>query len=86
MLDRARAYVVKEGLSLPAVTVEDIIGLKVQAIANEPSRRTQDMADIEWLVSHYRSSLNMALLNEYFALFSLQDELSQILLRAAHVK
>ncbi|NTV28576.1 MAG: nucleotidyl transferase AbiEii/AbiGii toxin family protein [Candidatus Omnitrophica bacterium] len=64
---------------IPAVRPEDIIGLKVQAIANAPSRRSRDLADIEWLIVTHRASLDLALVREYFELFGMSDELNRLL-------
>ncbi|MBF0594259.1 MAG: nucleotidyltransferase family protein [Candidatus Omnitrophica bacterium] len=63
------------------VDPEGIIGLKVQAIANAPERRLSDAVDIEWLLRTHSQSMNMALVREYFALFSMTAELENILTR-----
>jgi hypothetical protein len=53
------------------LTVEDVIGLKVQAMANAPHRRSQDLADIQQLVEVHRESMDWELVQEYFALFGM---------------
>ncbi|MBF0388037.1 MAG: hypothetical protein HQL20_09335 [Candidatus Omnitrophica bacterium] len=63
---------------------EGIIGLKVQAIANDPGRRLGDSADIEWLLRAHFTVMDMALVREYFALFSMESELDDLLKRVGH--
>lgn len=77
MLERAR--VVAGPAAVPVVDVEGLIGLKVQAIANDPRRRRQDEADIVQLMTLHLPSLNLALLAEYFALFDRADALERFL-------
>ena len=48
---------------------EDIIGLKVQAIANDPSRKNADLADIESLLKLHARRLDWQLIQSYFELF-----------------
>ncbi len=53
---------------------EDVIGLKVQAMANDPARRRKEMADIEALMDVYRTEMDWARLAEFFELFGLSGE------------
>jgi hypothetical protein len=53
---------------LPVVSVEGLIGLKLQAISNDP-RRLQDLVDIRSLVEKHRQSLDLTELYDYFVLF-----------------
>jgi len=79
MLRRARGYSVYGGSAVIRVLEpEDIIGLKVQAVANDPGRRTQDWADIESLLAARAPDLDWARLREYFALFGLAKELTEL--------
>lgn len=51
---------------------EDLIGLKVQAVANDPARRLKDAADIEALLAACRfagKEVDWPLLEDYFELF-----------------
>jgi hypothetical protein len=77
MLDRAT--VPQGGGGVSVVDVEGLIGLKLQAIANDPARRRQDEADIVALLTLHLPSLDRALLDEYFALFNQQDALTRFL-------
>ena len=54
--------------SLNVVTVEGIIGLKLQALTNDP-RRLQDLIDIRNLIQKHRANLNLTQLYDYFLLF-----------------
>jgi predicted nucleotidyltransferase len=75
----ARAAVPPGGGDVPVVDVEGLIGLKLQAIVNDPTRRRQDEADIVALLTLHLPSLDRALLDEYFALFDRQDDLARFL-------
>lgn len=61
------------------VLAEDIIGLKVQASSNDPSRRPLDMSDIARLIEENRATLDMARLRTYFSIFGREDELNELL-------
>lgn len=76
MLGRASALTA-EGVTIRIVTTEDLIGLKVQALANDPTR-TQDRADIEALL-RIPADVDMALIREYFRIFEREHELDAIL-------
>jgi len=52
---------------------EDIVGLKLQAIYNNPSRENIDMADIETLVSVNKENLNWELIQQYCSIFGMDD-------------
>jgi predicted nucleotidyltransferase len=79
MLDRAMPVVIA-GVSTKVVRGEDLVGLKVQALANDPTR-AQDRADIENLL-RTAQNLDLALVRKYFAIFGKEPELDAIL--AAH--
>lgn len=77
MLDRA---VTPAGSAeVPVVDVEGLIGLKLQALVNDPRRRRQDEADIVALMRSNLAALNLPLLGEYFALLDEQDALARFL-------
>lgn len=58
---------------IPVVQPEDLIGLKIQAINNDPSRAPLDMADIEALMRIYGNTLDWQRIDGYFELFGLQE-------------
>jgi len=75
MLERAKELDIFEGkLKIKVLCPEDIIGLKVQALANNPDRETLDYLDIESLMERYKKDLDWGLLEEYFKLFELEKE------------
>lgn len=70
MLGRARMSPIFSGRrSIKVLEPEDVIGLKVQALANNPKRETRELADIEDLLRAHRNQLDWKRLEEYFALF-----------------
>jgi hypothetical protein len=55
---------------------EDIIGLKIQAYKNDPSRSLQDKADIQKLLQV--SNIDLQLVKKYADLFQEWDEISKL--------
>jgi hypothetical protein len=58
-------------VSVKVLKIEDLIGFKVQAVANDESRKAVDIADIESLIAYNKDRLNWSLIEEYFTLFGL---------------
>ena len=71
-------------IGIKVVMVEDLVGLKIQAMANDPSRRSQDLADIEALMELHQTRLNWDLLTEYFQLFDQTDLLQKLKEKYGH--
>ena len=63
---------------------EDVIGLKVQALVNDPDRRAKETADIEALLEVHGAVADWSRLEEYFALFGLQAECRRLRERFFH--
>ena len=85
MLSRAVEVEIDDNLKVVSLRPEDIIGLKVQAIANDPIRQDRDLADIRALLSATRSRddvIDWQLLESYFELFSFNKLYDEI--RASH--
>jgi len=61
------------------VDPEGIIGLKVQAIANDSRRRRQDEADILSLLRLHLGSLDLRLIRRYFHIFEMEADLQRLL-------
>jgi Uncharacterised nucleotidyltransferase len=75
MLQRAKNYPAFGGTqNVRAVDPEDIIGLKVQAMFNDPTRRSQEVADIERLAMYYGHKLDWDRIKEFYDLFGLGEE------------
>ncbi|HEC12360.1 MAG TPA: hypothetical protein ENI80_03780 [Acidiferrobacteraceae bacterium] len=74
MLERAQQQGVFGGtLQVKLVRAEDLIGLKIQAIKNNPSRTHQDLADIEALIARQDQTLDWQELQAYFELFDMKE-------------
>jgi len=81
MLDRAEKISMSDGLSLPVIHIEDLIGLKTQAAVNDPSRHRKDWNDIYMLVEHAArvgTALDWDLIADYLSLFQLESNLTQL--------
>ena len=78
MLQRAESLPVLPGLTIRVVHREDIIGLKVQALVNNPARATRDWSDIRMLLeaaAEQGSALDWELVADYLRIFHLEDRL-----------
>ena len=70
MLERAeekKIFSMKVRVLLP----EDIIGLKIQALANDKTRAAKEYLDIESLLGFHKNKLDWNVLKDYFKLFDL---------------
>ena len=75
MLDRAQDLPVLGGKSnLKTAQPEDVIGLKIQAMSNDPQRRAQDQRDIEGLMARYGAQLDWTRIVEYYDAFGFSDD------------
>jgi hypothetical protein len=77
LLAQAAARETPMGL-MRIISVEGLIGFKLQGFVNDATR-TRDLDDIRALLNVHRSSLDMAELREYFALFNRQELLNELL-------
>jgi Uncharacterised nucleotidyltransferase len=57
---------------------EHMIGLKLQAVKNDPSRKEQDLADIEALAAARKEHIDWVLIESYAELLDAQDVLKEI--------
>ncbi|MBI2386653.1 MAG: nucleotidyltransferase family protein [Elusimicrobia bacterium] len=71
------------GLPVKVVRAEDLIGLKVQSLANNPARRHKELADVESLLEA-RKDLDWARIREFFVLFGLADAYAELEARFKH--
>ncbi len=81
MLRRADLIQFEPGVALRVVQIEDIIGLKIQALRNDPDRAENDWHDIRLLIRHAReqsASLDWKLLGDYLEIFRLSDRLPEL--------
>jgi hypothetical protein len=77
LLREARAVETPFG-RLRVVSAEGLIGLKLQALVNDP-RRTQDLADIRALLRANRTTMDLSEVREYFRLFDREPLLDELL-------
>ncbi|MEW6714766.1 MAG: nucleotidyltransferase [Nitrospirota bacterium] len=74
MLQRAEERkMLGKTMSVKVLKIEDMIGFKAQAIANNRERITVDLADIENLINTHKSTIDWSMIEEYFVLFGLHD-------------
>ncbi len=81
MLRRAERVRVDEVLSVPVAQVEDIIGLKVQALKNDLTRAVGDWNDVLLLTAAaggQARALDWGLVEDYLKLFKLEDRLPEL--------
>jgi len=71
MLQRLREMPVLDGeLTVKALVPEDLIGLKLQAVVNDPQNRSAvDIPDIRHLLQLHRNTMDMDLVRLYFRIF-----------------
>jgi hypothetical protein len=77
MLQRANSEPL-HGTSIKVVAAEDLIALKLQALANDPNR-FRDWADIQGLLALGRETLDLVRVREYFGIFGFHEELDKLL-------
>lgn len=79
MLSRAREVAILGGSRrMKVLDPEDIIGLKVQALANNPGREQRDLSDISALAEAQGGRLDWERLKEYFSLFKRDKEFAAL--------
>jgi len=87
MIKRAEEKMIfNESLTIRILKVEDLIGLKVQAMANDEGRKTIDLADIESLVALHKLSLDWNTVEEYFSLFGFDELFTELKERYHHAR
>ncbi len=79
MMKRASKQSIFEGkYQVKTLMPEDLIGLKFQAISNDPENRYHiDAPDIQRLLSLHQDKMDMALVREYFQIFDKEDLLDE---------
>jgi hypothetical protein len=76
MLRRAEdKKIFDDTITIRVLRVEDLIGLKVQAMANDSSRTARDHEDIKSLIALYENNLDWNSIDEYFRMFGMLDML-----------
>ncbi len=81
MLERRVHKPLGEELNVSTLLPEDLIGLKLQACVNDPSREEQESSDISSLLKvrmRKGEAIDWDLLGEYFQLFNRADQLRKL--------
>ena len=87
MLERSRSCPVFGGtMQIKVLQPEDVIGFKIQAMVNNPSRIAREALDIEALMSHYRSGLEWDRIQQFYDLFERSEEGRQLRKRFDHAQ
>lgn len=79
MLKRAKkSSILNDTFELKTILPEDLIGLKIQAISNDPENRFQiDAPDIQQLLSLHHDKMDMDAIREYFSIFDKEELLNE---------
>ena len=79
MLARAKRYkIFGARQNIRVADPEDVIGLKVQAMVNDPDRKSQEVADIEMLMRIYGAKLDWQRIQDYYNVFGLRAEANRL--------
>jgi hypothetical protein len=79
MLQRAEEKAIFEGeLKINVLRPEDLIGLKLQAIKNNPARKELDSSDIKALAAAQQGRLDWTLIGEYAEILDAEDLLREL--------
>jgi len=79
MIRRALLKDVFDGeFQVKTLRIEDLIGLKIQAIFNDPENRyLVDAPDIQRLLTIHKDSVELEIIREYFKIFDKEDLLDE---------
>ncbi|MFQ5901481.1 MAG: hypothetical protein ACE5IH_07995, partial [Thermodesulfobacteriota bacterium] len=79
MLQRAADKKVFDGTAaVKVLRVEDLIGYKVQGMANDESRKALALSDIESLLKINADDIDWPLIKEYFDLFGFNEIFNEL--------
>jgi len=87
MLERVEEKkIFDQSMTIKVLKIEDIIGFKIQAMANDDSRKHSDLEDIESLMSLHKTSLDWNTMEKYFALFGFNELFEDLKRRHFHAE
>jgi len=78
MLQRAEEKEVFGMIKIKSLIPEDIIGLKLQAIKNNPERQQSEMEDIMFLVEDYKDKMDWSLIEQYARILKMEELYTEI--------
>jgi hypothetical protein len=77
-ISAAKRLVFDGEFEVKTLTPEDLIGLKIQAIFNDPNNRfIVDAPDIQQILQIHTNKMDMKLVREYFKIFDKEDLLDE---------
>ncbi len=75
MLTRAKVVPILDGQwTIRVLPPEDVIGFKIQGMANDPLRQAHETVDIESLAARYGKGLDWPRIEAYYAMFNMPEE------------
>lgn len=78
MLQRAEEKEVFGTIKIKSLIPEDLIGLKLQAIKNNPERQQSEMEDIMFLVREYKNKMDWSLIEQYAKILKMEELYNEI--------
>jgi predicted nucleotidyltransferase len=81
MLERAEPIEVFDDVRVKVVQVEDLIGLKIQALVNNPSRADRDWMDVRLVLeaaAGQSRNVDWELLTSYLEIFGMPAKLEEL--------
>lgn len=78
MLQRAVEKEVFGMMKIKSLIPEDIIGLKLQAIRNDPERQQGEIEDIMFLVENYKDKMDWSLIEQYVRILKTEELYKEI--------
>jgi predicted nucleotidyltransferase len=79
MLSRSKnVSLCNNSIELKVIAPEDLIGLKLQALVNDETRREHELADIRMILKHFADHLDWTIIEDHFILFNQQPLFKQL--------
>jgi predicted nucleotidyltransferase len=78
MLQRAEEKEVFGTIKIKSLIPEDLIGLKLQAIKNNPERQQREMEDILFLINDYKDKIDWSLIEQYVNILKMEELYKEI--------
>lgn len=79
IINRAKRLAGTGGIIVKVATPEDLIGMKLQGIKNDPAREYKDMADMQMLIKIHGNNLDWNLIKEYCNILQMDDTYGKLI-------
>jgi hypothetical protein len=79
MLERAEDKEVFGELNIKVLRPEDLIGLKLQAIKNNPERKQREIEDMLFLLKAHKDKIDWSLIDRYAKILNMEEVYKEIL-------